>query len=75
VIFEGPYQWRLRPVGEIFIEREFGAARQVSGLIGFIWRVADSFALDAGVRAARKDRFDLVELRAGLTWSFGYRSP
>jgi hypothetical protein len=72
VILEGPYQWPVRPVSEFFIDKEFGGARQVSGLFGAIWRLAESFALDAAVRAARKEQLDVVELRAGLTWSFGH---
>ncbi len=70
LIAEGPYAWTVRPVAEFFIDREFGGGRQISGLLGAIWRVAESFSLDAAVRGARKDGRGAVELRAGLTWGF-----
>jgi hypothetical protein len=70
LIVEGPYAWTVRPVAEVFVDREFGRGRQVSGLVGAIWRVAENFSLDAAVRDARKDGRDFLELRAGLTWAF-----
>jgi len=52
------------------VEREFGASRQLSALVGGIWRLSDALSLDAAVRGARKDGLNLVELRVGLTWGF-----
>lgn len=69
-ILEGPYEWRVRPVGEIFYEREFDVDRIVSGLVGFIARVDDRFAPDAGARFARMGDLNVFELRAGFTWAF-----
>jgi len=70
VIVEGPYSWPIRPVGELFVEKEFGASHQLSALLGAIWRASDTLAFDAGVRGARKDGLNVIELRAGLTWDF-----
>jgi hypothetical protein len=70
LIVEGPYSWPIRPVAELFVEKEFGASHQVSALAGAIWRAADTLAFDAAVRGARKDGLDVIELRAGLTWDF-----
>jgi hypothetical protein len=39
-IVEGPHHWTVRPVAEIFHEREFGAFRETSGLLGAIWQGA-----------------------------------
>ncbi len=70
VIVEGPYSWPIRPVGELFVEKEFGGSHQLSALLGAIWRAADTLAFDAAVRGARKDGLNTIELRAGLTWDF-----
>jgi hypothetical protein len=69
-ILEGPYEWRVRPVAEVFYEREFNVERTFSGLIGVIGRVSDRLSLDAGARAARVQDMNLFEVRAGLTWAF-----
>lgn len=74
VIFEGP-QWRVRPVAEIFVEREFGEALVASGLAGAIWQVSDELAFDAGVRLASVDGYGLFEARAGLTWACPLWTP
>src|SRR5262249_55097461 len=39
VIVEGPSSWTVRPVAEIFVEREIGNARTLSALVGAIWRL------------------------------------
>ena len=70
VIVEGPYSWPIRTVGELFVEKEFGASHQLSALLGAIWRAADTLAFDAAVRGARKDGLNVIEFRAGLTWDF-----
>jgi hypothetical protein len=69
LILEGPQAWTIRPVAEVYVEREFGVASVVSGLAGGIWPVSDSLAFDAGARVARVDHDGVFELRAGLTWS------
>jgi hypothetical protein len=69
-IVEGPYDWPVRPVAEVFHEREFGVERVFSGLVGAIWQVRDALAFDAGLRAARVNDHTLGELRLGVTFAF-----
>jgi hypothetical protein len=72
-IFEGPQDWTVRPVGEVFYEREFGGAATTSALVGAIWRVKDSLSFDAAVRHGWTDSHTADEVRLGLTFSFGVR--
>jgi hypothetical protein len=74
LIVEGP-AWVVRPVAEVFVEREFGADSVVSGLAGAIWQVSDELAFDAAVRFARVDREGVFEARAGLTWAWPIWNP
>lgn len=66
-IVEGPRDWPMRPVAEVFCEREWGVAQTVSGLVGAIWQVSDKLALDLALRGARVGPHTLNELRAGVT--------
>jgi hypothetical protein len=68
VIIEGPAGWTVRPVGEMFVERD-GADTQLSGLVGAIWTLDDSLQLDVAVRAARIRDTPAGEIRLGLTWA------
>jgi hypothetical protein len=70
-ILEGPADWRVRPVAELFVEREVARATTVSGLIGAIWQVGDGLSFDVGVRRADVGGHPVDEIRAGLTVSFG----
>src|SRR5258708_35489179 len=70
-IVEGPYRWAVRPVAEVFLDREFRTAWAISGLLGAIWRTRDDLSLDLGLRSARLNAEFVGELRAGLTWAFG----
>jgi hypothetical protein len=70
VIVEGPHDWTVRPVAEMFYEREFGVFRETSGLLGAIWQVRDDIAVDAGFRRARLNDRMISEVRAGVTFSF-----
>ena len=70
VIVEGRDAWTVRPVAEVFLEGERGAATTVSALAGAIWRVREGLSLDAALRRARAGGVDTTELRLGLTWSF-----
>lgn len=72
-IVEGPHNWIVRPVAEVFYERDFGRSRTTSGLIGAIWQVRDNLAVDVGLRGARVNGHALNEIRAGLTFSFPLR--
>jgi len=69
-IFEGPAKWKVRPVAEVFYEREFGKTATVSGLVGLIWQVRDDLAFDAGIRHAVSNGRGLNEVRGGVTFSF-----
>jgi hypothetical protein len=55
-ILEGPTQWKIRPVAEIFYEEEFGQSHTISGLIG----------ATACVAALLEDAADLVLGRQSL---------
>ena len=68
-ILEGPREWAVRPVVEAFVEREFGAAFVLSGLVGAIWQLKEGLSLDIALRAARVDTNTALQVRAGLTWA------
>jgi len=72
-ILEGPSQWKVRPVVEIFYEEEFGQSHTISGLIGAIWQVRDDLAIDIGFRHALTNEQPVNEIRAGLTIGFPIR--
>ena len=67
-IVEGPWDWPVRPVAEVFYEREWGVAETVSGLAGAIWQVSDKVAFDIALRDARVNGHTVNELRAGVTF-------
>jgi hypothetical protein len=70
-IVEGPYDWVVRPVSEIFYERDISLLRTSSALIGGIWQVQDNIAVDFAVRGARVNDHTAGEIRAGVTFAFG----
>jgi hypothetical protein len=70
-IVEGPRDWVVRPVAEIFYERNVGLFRTRSALVGAIWQVQDNIAVDFGVRGARVNDHTAGEIRAGVTFAFG----
>jgi hypothetical protein len=70
-IIEGPRDWVVRPVSEIFYERDVGLFRTRSALIGAIWRVQDNIAVDFGLRGAHVNDHTVGEIRAGVTFAFG----
>jgi len=69
-IVEGPHDWSVRPVTEIFYERDFGAFQTRSALVGVIWQVNDDAAIDFGLRGARVNDHTAGEIRAGVTFAF-----
>jgi hypothetical protein len=69
-IVEGPHNWKVRPVAEIFYDDEFGKERTISGLIGAIWQVRDNLSFDFGVRRAVTGDRPVTDLRAGMTIGF-----
>jgi hypothetical protein len=72
-IVEGPPDWPVRPVAELAHERDFGQTRSFAALVGAIWQVSESVALDVGLRGGRVNEHTVNELRAGLTFSFAVR--
>jgi hypothetical protein len=70
-IIEGPRDWIVRPVAEIFYERDVGLFRSRSALVGAIWQVQDNIAVDFGVRGARVNDHTAGEIRTGVTFAFG----
>jgi hypothetical protein len=69
-ILEGPSKWKVRPVAEVFYEKEFGQEETVSGLVGLIWQANDKLSFDVAYRYAVTNGHPVNEIRAGLT--FGY---
>jgi hypothetical protein len=69
-IIEGPGKWTVRPVAEVFYEKEFGQSETVSGLVGLIWQVNEDLAVDIAVRHAITNARPVDELRAGVTFGF-----
>lgn len=69
-IIEGPGKWTVRPVAEVFYEKEFGQFETVSGLVGLIWQVNEDVAVDVAVRHAITNARPVDELRAGVTFGF-----
>ncbi len=70
-IIEGPHDWVVRPVSEIFYERDISLFRTRSALIGAIWQVQDNIAVDFGLRGAHVNDHTVGEIRAGVTFAFG----
>lgn len=68
LIAEGPHDWTLRPVGEIYAEHEVGNDTTYSALAGAIWQVRDRLAIDAAIRYAVQPGNDAFEVRFGITW-------
>lgn len=69
-ILEGPSEWKVRPVAEVFYERDFSESHKVSGLVGAIWQLKDNLAADLGFRHAWSPDGHENEVRLGLTFSF-----
>src|SRR5215469_11485130 len=70
-IVEGPHDWPVRPVAEIFYESDVTVFRSGSALLGAIWQVQDNIAVDFGLRGARINGQTAGEIRAGITFAFG----
>lgn len=72
-IIEGPSKWKVRPVAEIFYEKEFGLEETISGLVGVIWQVSDKLSFDVAFRHALTSGHSVNEIRAGLTFAVPFR--
>ena len=69
VIVEGPSEWTVRPVGEVYVGAEHAVAGVTSSFLGgLIWRISPRVSTDAAVRVGTVSGVGLVELRVGLTW-------
>jgi len=73
MIVEGLRDWVVRPVAEVFYDRDFGEARTRSALVGAIWQISDDIAADIGLRGARVNDHTACEIRGGITFSFAVR--
>jgi hypothetical protein len=72
VILEGPFEARVRPVGELFVEHEWVAnVTTWSALAGAIWHARDGLDLDVGLRVARVGDERASEVRLGFSWALG----
>ncbi len=69
IIVEGPHDWIVRPVSEVFFEKELHGAQAESVLLGAIGTVRESFVVDAAFRVARVGDTNAAEVRFGFTWS------
>ncbi len=63
-----PSEYVVRPVVELFVERDFGGVQTYSALAGAIWTATPKLALDAAMREASVGGQNLSEIRAGFTW-------
>ena len=72
-ILEAPSKWKVRPVAEVFYEREFSVEETVSGLVGLIWQVNDKLAVDVAYRHALANGHSVEEVRAGVTFAIPLR--
>jgi hypothetical protein len=70
VILEGSRDVAVRPVAELYWEREFVTGETTwSALFGGIWRAREALDFDVGLREARIGRDAVSEIRLGLTWT------
>ena len=72
-ILEGPGEWPVRPVVEVFYAHELGEAEEAAVLVGAIWKFNDNLVFDAGVRRSVLGEERDTELRLGLSFAFSVR--
>jgi hypothetical protein len=63
----------VRPVAEVFYDRDFAATTTRSALVGAIWQLRDDVAVDFGLRGARSGDHTAGEIRLGVTFAFAAR--
>ncbi len=73
-IFEGSYEWPVRPALELIAVHSGNGASIHSALAALIWRKRDNLSFDFGVRAARSADQNIHEIRAGLTSGFAVKN-
>ncbi len=71
LILVGPEAWPVAPVSELFLERTGLDPVNRSILLGAIWQASSGLAVDGGVRVAREQALDVLEVRFGFTWAIG----
>jgi len=69
-IIEGPNQWKVRPVFEIYSDSVVNQSQTFSALVGAIWQARDNLAFDVGLRYALVNGRPVNEVRAGVTFGF-----
>jgi hypothetical protein len=69
-IVEGPNNWKVRPVFEIYSDSIINVSQTFSALAGAIWQVNDKLSFDVAFRYAFVDGRPVNELRAGMTFGF-----
>jgi hypothetical protein len=70
VILEGSKDAVLRPVSELFVERDLVTGETTwSALFGAIWRAREGLDFDVALREARVGQDAVSEVRLGLTWA------
>jgi hypothetical protein len=69
-ILEGPWDWTVRPVAEVFYERQWSVSEIQSALVGAIWHSGSGPEYDAAVRTATESGRHTAEFRAGVTFGF-----
>jgi hypothetical protein len=74
-ILEGPLAWRVRPVTELLLARDFRSRKLSNGLersvlLGAIASWSGSWAFDLAFRHGLLDSEAVDEVRLGFTWSF-----
>lgn len=80
LILEGPDSWRVRPVAELLLERDFGGPKLTNGLersvlVGAIMPCGEAWSLDLALRHGVRDDAQVDEARLGFTWSFRTSAP
>jgi hypothetical protein len=68
-IIEGPHDWPVRPVAEIFYERDVGLFPTCSALVGAISQIQDNIAFDFGLTRRARRRQTAGEIRAGVSFA------
>ena len=69
-IIEGPNQWKVRPVFEIYSDSVVNQSQTFSALVGAIWQARDNLAFDVGLRYALVNGQPVNEVRACVTFGF-----
>lgn len=76
VVVEGPPEWPVRPVVEVWVDVDDGDPT-LSGLVGAIGEVSDEFAIQGGVRVGGwEDTLDLeIRLSTWVYWELWDPNP